>query len=189
MNLTQIKIAPGRANRAVLALLFAFFGSIILFQQAFADLASLSGDRSLALYSLNRREKVEIEYCSGGAYVPLALSAIDRLFRDPLNGEIKPVDPKLLDLLYEIHAKVGATGPFTVVCGYRSPQTNKTLRAHNPAVAEYSLHMEGKAVDIRLPGVPLPALYKAALELKAGGVGYYPRSGFIHVDVGPVRTW
>ena len=108
---------------------------------------------------------------------------------------LKPTSPafkvgfKPLDLLFELHAKVGATDPFTVICGYRSPQTNASLRARSRGVAEHSLHMEGKAVDIRLPGVPLSTLYKAALELKAGGVGYYPASGFIHIDVGPIRTW
>jgi uncharacterized protein YcbK (DUF882 family) len=149
----------------------------------------LSADRRLSLYSLSFKEGIEIEYCSSGAYVPEALSAIDRLLRDPFSGGIAPIDPKLLDLLYELHSKLGATGPFTVVCGYRSPKTNAALRLHNPAVAERSLHMEGKAVDIRLSGVPLEKLRRTALELKAGGVGYYPRSGFVHVDVGPLRTW
>jgi uncharacterized protein YcbK (DUF882 family) len=149
----------------------------------------LSGDRRLSLYILSNRERVAIDYCLDGTYIPEALSVIDRLLRDPYSGDVKPIDPKLLDLLCELHARVGATGPFTVVCGYRSPKTNAALRAHNPAVAEYSLHMEGKAVDIQLPGVPLQTLYKAALEMKAGGVGYYPRTGFIHVDVGPVRNW
>lgn len=170
-------------------MIFAVIAALTLVPPVFSDSPPLSGDRSLALYNLNSRERVEIAYCSAGSYVPLALTAIDRFFRDPLNGEIKPIDPKLLDLLYELHAKVGADAPFTVVCGYRSPKTNAALRARSRAVAEHSLHMEGKAVDIKIAGVPLAKLHKAALEMKAGGVGYYPKSGFIHVDVGPVRSW
>jgi uncharacterized protein YcbK (DUF882 family) len=167
----------------------AVIAASFLFQTSFAGPARLSADRTLSLFNLHSGEKAEIEYCSAGAYVPHALTAIDRLLRDPMNGEVKPIDPKLLDLLFDLHAKVGATDPFTVICGYRSPQTNAALRARSQGVAEHSLHMEGKAIDIQLPGVPLATLYKAALELKAGGVGYYPKSGFIHVDVGPVRTW
>jgi uncharacterized protein YcbK (DUF882 family) len=149
----------------------------------------LSADRRLALYSLNSRKSIDVEYCQAGYYDPEALSAIDHLLRDPINGDVRGIDPKLLDLLYELHEKVGGKAPFTVLCGYRSPRTNASLREFNKAVAEQSLHMQGKAVDIRLPGVPLAALRTAALELKSGGVGYYPRSGFLHVDVGPVRSW
>ncbi|MCX6559045.1 MAG: YcbK family protein [Candidatus Aminicenantes bacterium] len=179
----------GKVGKTLPAAIFAIFMALTPLFPMDGGTRTLSGDRRLSLYVLNNRERIEIDYCLDGVYVPVALSMIDRLLRDPLNGGVKSIDPKLLDLLYELHAKVGATGPFTVVCGYRSPQTNAALRAHNPAVAEYSLHMEGKAVDIQLPGVPLQTLYKAALDMKAGGVGYYPRSGFIHVDVGPVRTW
>ncbi len=180
---------PGRTRKPLLASLLAVFTAFLFFQPSFAGPASRSADRALSLYNLHSRESVEIEYCSAGAYVPHALTTIDRILRDPLNGEVKPIDPKLLDLLFELHAKVGATTPFTVVCGYRSPKTNAALRTRSRGVAEHSLHMEGKAVDIRLSGVPLGTLYQAALEMKAGGVGYYPASGFIHVDVGPVRTW
>ncbi len=153
------------------------------------DTHAMSADRRLALYSLNSRRTIEVEYCQDGYYDPEALSAVDHLLRDPISGDVRGIDPKLLDLLYELHEKVGGTAPITVLCGYRSPKTNASLRAFNKAVAERSLHMQGKAVDIRLPGISLPVLYKTALEMKAGGVGYYPRSGFIHVDVGPVRSW
>lgn len=148
-----------------------------------------SADRRLALYGLNSRKTIEVDYCQDGFYDPEALSAVDSLLRDAVSGDTRGIDPKLLDLLYELHERVGGTAPFTVLCGYRSPKTNASLREFNKAVAERSLHMQGKAADIRLPGIPLAALYKAALEMKAGGVGYYPRSGFIHVDVGPVRSW
>lgn len=153
------------------------------------SLRGLSSVRRLALFSLNSRKTIEVDYCQDGFYDPEALSAVDRLLRDPVSGDVRGIDPKLLDLLYELHERAGGTAPFTVLCGYRSPKTNASLREFNRAVAERSLHMQGKAVDIHLPGVPLAVLYKTALEMKAGGVGYYPRTGFIHVDVGPVRTW
>ncbi len=148
-----------------------------------------AASRRLALFSLNSRESIDVEYFQDGFYDPAALSAVDWLLRDPANGAVRGIDPKLLDLLYDLQEKVGGTEPFTVLCGYRSPKTNAALRTYNKAVAERSLHMQGKAVDVRLPGVPLAVLYKAALEMKAGGVGFYPRSGFIHVDVGSLRTW
>jgi uncharacterized protein YcbK (DUF882 family) len=150
---------------------------------------SPSSSRRLALFSLNSRESIDVEYFQDGFYDPEALDAVDKLLRDPVNGAVRGIDPKLLDLLHDLHARVGGTQPFTVLCGFRSRQTNAALRTYNKAVAERSLHVLGRAADIRLPGVPTAVLYKAALELKAGGVGYYPRSGFIHVDVGPVRTW
>jgi uncharacterized protein YcbK (DUF882 family) len=153
------------------------------------DARALSADRRLALYSLNSRKTIEVDYCQDGYYDPEALSVVDRLLRDPVSGDVRGIDPKLLDLLYELHERVGGTAPFTVFCGYRSPKTNASLREFNKAVAERSLHMQGKAVDISLPGTPLALLHKTALGMKAGGVGYYPRSGFIHVDVGPVRSW
>lgn len=185
----SLNFFSGLTKKALLISLSAVAAAFLLFQFSFADSAALSADRALSLYNIHNQERIEIEYCSDGEYVPDALTAIGRILRDPLNGEVKPIDPKLLDLLFVLQAKVGSTDPFTIICGYRSPQTNATLRARSRAVAEHSLHMEGKAVDIRLSGVPLRTLYKAALELKAGGVGYYPKSDFIHVDVGPVRTW
>ncbi len=182
----------GAANGTMAILLYSFLSVMAVSSPLFSDTGAardLAADRRLSLYSLNFKQGLEVEYCASGAYVPEALSAIDRFLRDSLNGSVAPIDPKLLDLLHELHAKVGADAPFTVVCGYRSPKTNAALRARSHSVAEHSLHMEGKAVDIRITGVPLAKLYKAALEMKAGGVGYYPKSGFIHVDVGPVRSW
>jgi uncharacterized protein YcbK (DUF882 family) len=167
----------------------AAMGLALAAAAVFADSPALPADRRLALFSLNSRESIDVAYCQDGFYDPEALSIVDKLLRDTMSGDVRGIDPKLLDLLYELHEKVEGAGPFVVLCGYRSPKTNASLRALNPAVAERSLHMEGKAVDIRLPGVPLAVLYKAAREMKAGGVGYYPKTGFIHVDVGPVRTW
>jgi uncharacterized protein YcbK (DUF882 family) len=177
------------SKRTLAATILSVLAVLLVCHAAIADSPALPLDRKLALYSQRNGEGVEIEYCQDGVYDPEALLVIDRLLRDPFNGDVKAIDPKLLDLLFELRAKVGATGPFTVLCGYRSPGTNAAMRRRNPGVAEQSFHMEGKAVDIRLPGVPLAVLGKAARDMKAGGVGYYPRSGFIHVDVGPVRTW
>jgi uncharacterized protein YcbK (DUF882 family) len=185
----EMKHFSGRTKRFVWASLPAFFAAFFLCPSLIAGSKDLSADRTLALYNIHSRESAVIEYCSAGVYVPDALTAVNRIMRDPLNGEVISIDPKLLDVLFELHEKIGAAEPFTVICGYRSPRTNSTLRARSSGVAEHSLHMQGKAVDIRLSGVPLEKLYRAALELKAGGVGFYPKSDFIHVDVGPVRTW
>jgi uncharacterized protein YcbK (DUF882 family) len=106
-----------------------------------------------------------------------------------LTGETKEMDVRLIDLLHRLHQDLASPNAYHVICGYRSPQTNAALRQKDSAVAAHSLHMAGQAVDIRLPGVRLISLRNAALALKAGGVGYYPQSNFVHVDVGPVRTW
>jgi uncharacterized protein YcbK (DUF882 family) len=99
------------------------------------------------------------------------------------------IDPALLDLLHDLGARTGSTKPFEVISGYRSPATNEALRRASDGVARSSLHMSGRAIDIRLADVALPALRDAAIGLHGGGVGYYPRSDFVHVDTGRVRFW
>ena len=128
-------------------------------------------------------------YWDHGAYVPEALSAIDRVLRDHRSGEVHPIDPALLDLLHRLRGTVDASRPFGLVSGYRSAATNAKLRSESRGVAKRSLHMEGKAVDIRLPGCRLENLHRAALSLRGGGVGYYGRSNFLHLDTGRVRSW
>jgi uncharacterized protein YcbK (DUF882 family) len=111
------------------------------------------------------------------------------VLRDHRTDEVAEMDPRLLDLLFNLQGKLGASTPFHVISGYRSPRSNAMLVAKGGGVAKKSLHMQGKAIDIRLPGRELADLRKAALGLKAGGVGYYPKSDFVHVDVGRVRHW
>lgn len=145
--------------------------------------------RALAMSHTHTHERVALVYAIQQAYVPDALAALNRFLRDHYSGAIAPIDPRLFDLLHEVHAAVGGTQPFEVISGYRSPVTNATLRAtRGGGVARHSLHMEGRAIDVRLPGVPLADLRDAAASLNAGGVGYYPGQ-FVHIDTGRVRRW
>ncbi len=145
--------------------------------------------RRLSFYNTHTEETLEAAYCVRGRYRPEALRDINHILRDHRTGEIAPVDPGLLDLLHDLSRRVGTSSPFHVISGYRSPATNATLRTRSRNVARHSLHMAGKAVDIRLPGCGLGSLRQAALDLKRGGVGFYPGSNFVHLDVGRVRFW
>jgi len=156
---------------------------------AFEKISAGAGARQVSFFNTHTGEQLESVFWEAGEYRSDELRRIDRILRDPLTGETKEMDVRLVDLLYRLRRSLAAPNPFHIVCGYRSPQTNAALRRRNPGVAAHSLHMTGQAVDIRLPGVPLAALRGAALALKTGGVGYYPQSDFVHVDVGPVRTW
>ena len=128
-------------------------------------------------------------YWLGGDYVASSLSDINRVLRDHRNGQKHEIDRRLLDLLCELRLKLDTTQPLHIISGYRSPATNALLHSKSDGVATRSLHMLGKAADIRIPGRELSLLRKTALSMKAGGVGYYPESDFVHVDVGRVRTW
>ena len=146
-------------------------------------------EKSLAFYNAHTGEKLKRTYWSRGKYVPDALRDINRILRDHHSDEIRPIDPDLLDLLYSLGKTIDVSEPFHVLSAYRSPVTNALLRQYNPRVAEHSMHIEGKAVDIKLPGRSLAAAWRAAMALRSGGVGYYPEANFIHVDTGPVRYW
>jgi uncharacterized protein YcbK (DUF882 family) len=151
--------------------------------------AGASPPRTLAFDHLHTGERLNVAYFDAGRYVPDALAAVDRLLRDFRTGDVGPIDPALLDLLHTLRARTGSARPFQIISGYRSPATNAALRRRSSGVAGGSLHMHGKAVDIRLADVPLGALRDAALALRTGGVGYYPGSDFVHVDTGRVRAW
>jgi uncharacterized protein YcbK (DUF882 family) len=146
-------------------------------------------EKALALYNPHTGEKLQMVYWYRGKYLPAALQDISYVLRDYRADEIKPIDPPLLDLLYDLGRLLETPDPFYIMCGYRSPVTNAYLRQHNPAVAERSLHIEGKAVDIRLPGCHASLVRQAAVTLQGGGVGYYPGSNFVHLDTGPIRYW
>jgi len=145
--------------------------------------------RKISLYNIHTDEKLSVEYCAEGEYCPEAFREINHFFRDFRTGEIKPIDPGLLDLLQTIARKVKPDSRVHLVSGYRSPATNRLLRQESDGVARHSLHMQGLAADIRMPGSDLRTLHRVALGLRAGGVGYYPASDFIHVDTGRVRYW
>jgi len=148
------------------------------------------GERILHLQNIHTGEKVSATYWADGIYIPDELTTIDSVLRDHRSGEVAKMDRNLYDLLYVLQQQVENDGTFQVISGYRSPASNAKLRkAGSGGVAKRSLHMRGKAIDIRLPGVELKYLRQVALNLRAGGVGYYPKSNFIHVDTGRPRFW
>jgi uncharacterized protein YcbK (DUF882 family) len=149
----------------------------------------LPPDRGLSFYNTHTGESATVEYCRSGCIITPSLEKIKYILRDHRTGETKDIDVRLLDLLNTLSRKISADVPFYVISGYRSPRTNASLRANDRAVAENSLHLLGQAIDIRLPGYKLKDLYRAAVGLRGGGVGIYPGSNFVHVDVGRVRTW
>jgi uncharacterized protein YcbK (DUF882 family) len=148
-----------------------------------------SPERSLSLYNPNTRESLHTTYWSNGRYLQNALSDINNIMRDRRTGEIKQINTRLLDLLYAIDTELKTQEPFHIISGYRSTRTNELLRKRGKGAAKHSLHIQGKAADIRLPGCRLSSLRRVAFNLKGGGVGYYRRYRFIHIDVGPIRYW
>ena len=128
-------------------------------------------------------------YRVGNKYLPEAFERLSYVLRDFRTEEVFPMDPRVIDILSVIHNRIGATEPYQILSGYRSPKTNNMLRTGSAGVAKNSFHMYGQAVDIQIPGKSTKKLRNVALNLKAGGVGYYPRSNFVHVDTGNVRSW
>jgi uncharacterized protein YcbK (DUF882 family) len=148
-----------------------------------------TGPRKVAFHNLHTDEKLEAVYFENGAYQSDALAAIGRVLRDYRTGDIHEMEPGLMDLLHSLSAKVETVRPYQIISGYRSPRTNAMLHERSAGVAVNSFHMKGMAIDVRLDDVELPKLHRAALEMGRGGVGYYPESDFVHVDIGPVRRW
>ncbi len=146
-------------------------------------------DRKLSLLNLHTGESINTCYWADGEYQTSELDAISNVLRDHRTGEVHPMDNKLLELLNTLQQKVGGEKPFHIISGYRSPKTNAALNKKSNGVAKRSLHMQGRAIDLRLPGCDIATLHKAARSCQTGGVGYYPKSNFIHVDTGRVRYW
>jgi uncharacterized protein YcbK (DUF882 family) len=151
--------------------------------------AAAPGARKLSFYSLHTRESLSTVFWRDGRLVPDALTEIDWNLRDFRSGEVHAIDPNLLDLVYRLGRAMAYDGPIHVISGYRSAKTNAMLAAQSGGVAKNSYHVHGMAIDLRLPGRPLRAVQRAALDLAQGGVGFYPKSDFVHVDTGPVRRW
>jgi uncharacterized protein YcbK (DUF882 family) len=144
----------------------------------------------LRLVHTHTGETLSVAWRSGGAIDPQAMRRVDRLLRDVRTGDVAPIDPALLEQLQRLAEATGTRAPFQVISGYRSPRTNEMLRrTGGGGVARASLHLEGRAIDVRLADVPLADLRDAARELRAGGVGGYLREGFVHLDTGRVRSW
>lgn len=156
---------------------------------AFAGEWLSAPERRLRFHNLHTGENLDLAYWVQGSYVPESLAEINHVLRDHRTNQVAAIEPQLLDLLTRVDVALGSSQPFQVISGYRSPASNHLLSEHSTGVAKHSLHMEGKAIDIRIPGVALADLRKTGLALQSGGVGYYPESNFVHLDVGRVRTW
>ena len=163
--------------------------SALMATPGLAAAAQLDGPRELAFHNLHTGESLKAIFWDQGDYVPDALQAVNHVLRDFRTGDVHPIDPELLTLLDRLQRRVETRSPFQVISGYRSPRTNAMLHEHSAGVANKSLHMQGMAIDIRLQDIALSDLHNAALSLQGGGVGYYPTSDFVHVDVGRIRRW
>jgi len=154
--------------------------------KALADLP----ERTISLYNAHTGEMLsKFVYWQDGNYIKEALDEISYLLRDHRTDEVLPFDPAVIDQAFAISRKIEKNQPFEIFSGFRSEMTNKQLRNRSRRVAKHSLHIEAKAIDLRLPSVPIKQLRAAALSLREGGVGYYPQRGFVHIDSGPVRSW
>lgn len=144
----------------------------------------------IALENVHTGDKLKLAYFEQGRYVEDALQEINYLFRDYHTGDVHPIDPALLDQLYDLKQHLGVTArPVHVISGYRSPLTNANLRRQSDGVAKHSLHMEGRAIDIRIEGLSSKHIRNTAIAMRRGGVGYYPDANFVHLDTGEIRTW
>jgi uncharacterized protein YcbK (DUF882 family) len=157
---------------------------------ASGDAPANSEPYRLRLYHLHTGERIDVVYRIGDQYIPDAVAKLDQFLRDHRTGDEKDYDVKEFDLLHDLMGRLGhPNGEIDIVCGYRTPWSNNYLREHGHGVALHSQHMEAKAIDIRIPGVPTAQVRDAALSMERGGVGYYASSDFVHVDVGRVRRW
>jgi uncharacterized protein YcbK (DUF882 family) len=154
-----------------------------------AAAAADARSRRIALTNLHTGERLDMEYFRDGSYAPDALAALEVLLRDFRNGEKHAIDPKLLDYLVDVAGQIGVPPAYSVISGYRSPQTNERLHERSSGVSQHSLHMQGRAIDVRISGVDSRDLAARAESLKRGGVGYYRASNFVHLDTGAFRTW
>ncbi len=166
-----------------------FLGAVTFPNIILADSATRIREKRLHLYNIHTGERIEAVFWADGRYIGEEMASLERLLRDYRTGEIHPIDRKLYDLLHALQSRLDVDGVYHVISGYRSPKTNSMLRRHSRGVAKHSLHMEGRAIDIRLRGVDLATLRHMALRMRRGGVGYYPKSGFVHLDTGHVRQW
>ena len=181
-------MSPNAASAAACWAVLAGTAALLHLPVAQANIRPLFG-RELKFDNLHTGEKLNTTYWAEGQYVSASLADINHLLRDFRTGEVHPIDPKLLDLLHLLQQKTGNANPFQIISGYRSPKTNAQLRSASSGVARKSLHMQGRALDIRLPGTPLKELHRLACDARVGGVGLYTGSNFVHIDTGRVRYW
>jgi uncharacterized protein YcbK (DUF882 family) len=149
----------------------------------------LNSKKNLSFFNTHTGEHLDVCYCQDGVFRSGALDRIKHLLRDHRTGDIKAIDTRVLDILYTLSRRLDTPGPFHIISGYRSPATNAALHKKSAGVASRSFHTKGMAIDFRMPDCKTNTLHATAVNLRAGGVGYYPKSGFVHVDCGPVRYW
>ena len=150
---------------------------------------AVPGERTLRLYNTHTGESLRSVFWAEGQFLPESLADINKLLRDHRSNTVAEIDPQLLVLLNRVSTQVGGDRVLHVISGYRSPETNQKLAEASDGVARHSMHLEGKAIDIRMPGKSLAHVHKAALGARGGGVGYYPDSQFVHLDTGRLRRW
>ncbi len=153
------------------------------------QLGEPGGDRSLSFLHTHTGERLQADYFQGGQYQPDCLAQVNQLLRDFRTDEVHPIDPALLDILFTLQVRSNRKGVFEVISGYRSPATDEMLRRSTEGVAQHSMHLEGRAIDVRLEGFLTSRLAAVARSVGGGGVGFYPASDFVHVDTGRVRFW
>lgn len=177
-----------QTRRRLLKLALSAVPGALLFRNALAD-ASAESARTLTLTSTHTGESLTARYFAAGGYVAAVLAKLNQVLRDHRTGDVGAMDPALFDFLHEVALRAAAEPHFEVISGYRSVASNAMLRQRSPGVSEKSLHMLGKAIDVRLRGVETARLRDVALALRRGGVGYYAKSDFLHLDTGRVRSW
>ena len=179
--------SPSRTLRFVSSCSLA---ALLLFGCAALQTAKAAGEtRTISFFNTHTKENLTITYKVNGRYDAEALNKINHFMRDWRENKPTRMDPELIDLLWEVHRETGAREPISIVCGYRSPETNNMLRNRSRGVAKASQHMLGKAIDFFIPGVSIDELRAAGLRAQRGGVGYYSSSSFVHMDTGSVRHW
>ena len=181
--------APAESRRAFLKRAVAVAGAGLLLAPFGGAFAEASGTRSLSFFHTHTGESLTVDYAIDGEYQDAALALVNQFLRDFRNGEVHAIDARLLDILYDLRQLVAGDVRYEVISAYRSPQTNAKLRETSTGVSAHSLHMEGRAIDVRVTNFPTLKLRDLALSLQRGGVGYYAGSDFVHLDTGRVRSW
>jgi len=183
-----MQMGSGGDTAARRRVLRAFGWAALSLALPFAPAAWAAAPRSISLYHTHTGERFEAVYFENGEYLPDAVAELSRVLRDFRTGDVCGFDPQVFDTMHALNLACGE-GTYEVISAFRSEQTNKMLRAQSKGVAKDSLHISGRAIDVRMPGRETRRLRDAALALQRGGVGYYPRSNFVHLDSGPVRSW
>ncbi len=190
LNMPFMLPKAGLSRRNFLGFMLCAGMSGLTSKSVFAAIEELTTtERSLALYNIHTKDSFNGVFWRKGKYVSDAMKNINHIMRDYRAHDIKQIDTHLLDLLSAISIKLKPEKPFHVISGYRSPETNAKLRKRGKGAAKNSYHIQGKAVDIRLPGFRTSVLRRTAYKLIGGGVGFFPHQRFVHIDVGPIRYW